>query len=250
MKPKFWQFKPQAATKSADLMLYGVISSESWWGDEVTPKQFMDDLKALGEIDNLNIHIFSKGGDPFAAHAIYAMLQAHKSYKTVYVEGIAASAATLIVMAGDKVVMYGNSMLMVHDPWMQATGNANDFRKIADDLDQIAKSMAVTYQEKTKLSEEEILAIMDAETWFTAEEAVERGFADEVEQAKKVAASLDGTVLNVNGQTVDVSTFRHFPADKITSVVQAPSEDDTAMKEAQARLKDRERRLAVVRRRG
>lgn len=227
MNKKFWQFKPQAASKSADLMLYGPISSTSWWGDEVTPREFKKELDALGDIDNLNIHIFSAGGDPFAAHAIHAMLRAHKAYKTVYVEGLAASAASLIVMAGDKVIMYGNSILMVHNPWTLAVGNSVELRKMADDLDKVRDSMVVTYQAKTGLSTEEIITLLDAETWLTAQEAVDKGFADEVAAEKKVAASVrDGKFL-VDDREVEIAAYRNFPKDRFP-VTTEPQVDPVA----------------------
>ncbi|MDD4892295.1 MAG: ATP-dependent Clp protease proteolytic subunit, partial [Phycisphaerae bacterium] len=219
----FWQFKPQAATKSADLTLYGPISSTTWWGDEVTPKAFSDELKALGDIDNLNIHIFSEGGDPFAAHAIHAMLRAHKAYKTVYVEGLAASAASLIVMAGDKVIMFGNSILMVHNPWAFAIGNSAELRKKAEDLDKVRDSMLVTYQAKTELSKEEIVALLDVEKWMTAQEAVDYGFADEVAEEKQIAASLraDGKLI-INGREVEIAAYRNFPKDRFPAATPEP----------------------------
>src|SRR5690554_544642 len=129
--------------KTGELILYGEISDYTWWGDEVTPKQFKEDLDALGDIDILNVYINSPGGDVFAGQAIYSMLKRHKAYVNVFIDGIAASIASLIAMAGDKVIMPANAMMMIHNPWVFATGNANDLRKIADDLDKIRDSMIV-----------------------------------------------------------------------------------------------------------
>jgi ATP-dependent Clp protease protease subunit len=210
--PNFWEFR--AATedpKVGELLLYGVISSESWWGDEVTPKQFQQDLAALGDIDELRVYVNSGGGDVFAGQAIHSMIKRHKARVIVYVDGLAASIASVIAMAGDVVRMPRNAMMMIHQPWSWGYGNAAEMRRLADDLDKIAESLVAAYAEKTGLEREKIIEIMDAETWLTAEEAVELGFADEIETAKDVAASVDGARLTVNGQQHDLSRFRNRP---------------------------------------
>lgn len=187
---KFWDFKA-LDEKTGELTLYGEISDISWWGDEITPKQFKEDLDALGDIDVLNVYINSPGGDVFAGQTIYSMLKRHKAQVNVYVDGLAASIASLIAMAGDKVIMPANAMMMIHSPWTWAVGNAQDFRKLADALDKIRDSMVTAYQDKSGLEAEEITKIMDAETWLSAKDCLEYGFADEIEEAKQVAACVD-----------------------------------------------------------
>lgn len=187
---KFWNFKA-LDDKTGELTLYGEISDVTWWGNEVTPKQFKEDLDALGDIAVLNIYINSPGGDVFAGQTIYSMLKRHKAQVNVYVDGLAASIASLIAMAGDKVIMPANAMMMIHSPWTWAVGNAQDFRKLADDLDKIRDSMVTAYQDKSGLEAEEITKIMDAETWLSAKDCLEYGFADEIEEAKQVAACVD-----------------------------------------------------------
>ena len=194
-----------------ELLLYGDISDFSWWGDEVTPKQFHEDLQALGDIDELHVFINSRGGDIFAGQAIHSMLKRHKAQVVVYVDGLAASAASVVAMAGNVIRMPRNAMMMIHNAWTIALGNAEEFRKVADTLDQIGKAIMAAYQEKTGMPEEEIAVLMNAETWMTAEEAVAMGFADEIEEAKQVAASLNGKLLVVNGQQHDLSRYRHPP---------------------------------------
>ena len=233
---KFWEFRAAKKEKVGELLLYGYISNSSWWGDEVTPKQFAKDLKELGDIETLNLYINSGGGDVFAAQAIYSMLARHEAKKHVYIDGLAASAASLIAMVGDTVTMPKNAMIMIHNPWSWGMGFASDFRKIADDLDKIREAMIPTYADKSGLSHEEVVAIMDAETWLTAEEAVEKGFADEVEEAKEIAASLKDDQAIINGQAVDISQYRNFPRDKIPTATQEPAEDK-AEQERQARLR-------------
>lgn len=191
---KFWNFKA-LNEKTGELTLYGEISNETWWGDEVTPKQFKEDMDALGDIDTLNVFINSPGGDVFAGQAIYSMLKRHKATVNVYVDGLAASIASLIAMAGDKVIMPKNAMMMIHSPWTIAVGNAQELRKIADDMDKIRDSMVVAYEKRSALTKDEILEIMDAETWLSADDCLEYGFADEIEETKQVAACLDKEVL-------------------------------------------------------
>jgi ATP-dependent Clp protease protease subunit len=210
-KNKFWQFRNQDDSKVGELLLYGIISSSSWWGDEVTPKQFKKDLDALGDIDTLNIYINSDGGDVFAAHAIYSMLKRHKATKNTYVDGLAASAASLIFMVGDNRIMPSNAMLMVHKAWTIAVGNSDDFRKMADDLDKIEESIIGIYQERTGQSHEKIVELMTAETWMTAEDAKQLNFTDETNDEKQVAACLDAGMLSVNGIKMDLSRYKNPP---------------------------------------
>lgn len=191
---KFWNFKNKDG--AGELTLYGEIASSTWWGDELTPKQFKDDLDSLGDIKNLNIYINSGGGDVFAGQAIHSMLKRHPANKTVYIDGLAASIASVIAMAGDKIIMPKNAMMMIHNAWTFAAGNKDDLRKMADDMEKIDASIVSTYAEKTGKSDKEITALMDAETWFTADEAVKEGFADELEAEKKIAASIAPEMLD------------------------------------------------------
>lgn len=204
---KFWNFK--AADKRAELLLYGDISTTSWFGDEITPKQFKADLDALGNISELDIYINSGGGDVFAGFAIYNMLKRHAATKTVYIDGLAASIASVIAMAGDKIIMPENSMMMIHNSWTFAAGNKAQLRKIADEMEKIDGSLVGIYVTKTGKSSENIAALLDAETWFTATEAVEAGLADEIETSKKLAASVNGDFLSLNGQQFDLKRYEN-----------------------------------------
>ena len=216
MGRKFWKFR--AATDQPDtgeLLIYGPIAADDgmgWLFDDITPKQFRDDLDALGDISELRLFINSPGGDVFAGQAIHSMLRRHPANVTVFVDGLAASIASIVVMAGDKVIMPRNAMMMVHNPWTFGMGDAEEFRKIADTLDQIRESIFAAYRDKTGMSRDELLPLLDAETWMTAEDAVGMGFADEIEEAKQIAASMRSpSELVVNGMKVDLSRFRNRP---------------------------------------
>lgn len=211
MAKKFWQFKAATDNKPAELLLYGEVSSSTWYGDEVTPKQFKKDLDALGDVNEIKVYINSPGGDLFAGQAIYSMLKRHKASITVYVDGLAASIASVIAMAGDKIIMPKNSMMMIHNPWTIAMGNAKEFRKLADDMDKMGESIINVYKDRSGMQWAKIVELLDAETWLTADEAVSYGFADEVEAQKAIAASLNAGMLVLNGQAMDLSKYKNLP---------------------------------------
>ena len=208
---KFWQFKNTADENVGELMIYGDISSYSWWGDDISPKNFKDDLDKLGDISELNIYINSNGGDVFAGQAIYSMIKRHKAKVTVHVDGLAASIASVIAMAGDVVHMPVNAMMMIHNPWTFAYGDSTEMKKVADTLDKIRESIIATYQEKSGLTDKKIIAMMDAETWLTAKDSKELGFADGIDEEKQIAASVDGDFLMMNGQKMDLSRYKNAP---------------------------------------
>lgn len=218
---KFWEFKASAKNnKVGELYLYSEIASgSSWWGDEVTPKKFKEELDALGSIDTLNIYVNSPGGDVFAGHAIASMIKRCSAQTVAHVDGLATSMASAIVCACNKVVMPSNTMLMVHHPWTRMVGNANDFRKRAEDLDKIGESTMAIYRAKTGLSDEKLKALLDAESWLTAQEAKELGFCDELEEAVQIAASISGDKLIYNGASFDMKAFKNVPVDKIQSLI-------------------------------
>lgn len=192
---KFWNFVKNEAG-DGELTLYGEISDVSWWGDEITPQQFKRDLDDLGDVSNLNIYINSPGGDVFAGQTIYSILKRSKARKTVYIDGLAASIASIVAMAGDEVVMPKNAMMMIHNAWTITSGNKDDLRNMADTLEKIDGVLAGVYVEKSGRELEEVQEKMNAETWMTADEAFEFGLVDRVNEEIKVAASLDKKFLN------------------------------------------------------
>lgn len=220
-KTKFWNFVPAnpQANQPAELILYGEIASESWWGDEVTPRQFSDDLKALGDVQEIVVRINSPGGDVFAANAIFTRLKDHPAFITVKIDGWAASSATIIAAAGDKVLVARNGVVMYHNPAMGLRGyyTAKDLEKQQEALAVIKNSIVNSYAMKTGKSTEEITAIMDAETWYTGAEAVEMGFADELMFEEAQTEVQDGSCVVVNSVAFDVSAFRSVPTALLNS---------------------------------
>lgn len=189
MTKKFWNFaKNEADPSVGELNIYSEISDVSWWGDEVTPAQFKKDLDSLGDISTLNININSPGGDVFAGQTIYSILKRHSAHKVVHIDGLAASIASIVAMAGDEIIMPKNAMMMIHNAWTYAAGNKNELREMADTLEKIDGVLCSIYVEKTGRKAEEVQAKMDAESWFTADEALEFGLIDSVGEEMKVAA--------------------------------------------------------------
>jgi ATP-dependent Clp protease protease subunit len=159
--------------------------------DGTTAKQFAKDLKGLGPVKQLDIFVNSPGGSVFDGVAIFNQLQRHKARKVVQIDGIAASIASVIAMAGDEIAIAANGMMMIHEPWTFAFGSGPELRKIADSLDKISGSIRGTYVTRTGGDEETIAAQMLAETWFDAKEAVEQGFADTISDEVLIAAHFD-----------------------------------------------------------
>ena len=185
---KFWNWKNQTETNSETqeqtqertLFLNGTIAEESWFDDDVTPQLFKDEL--MSGSGNITVWINSPGGDCVAAAQIYNMLMDYKGDVTVKIDGIAASAASVIAMAGTKVLVSPVSMLMIHNPMTAAFGNSDEMQKAIDMLGSVKDSIINAYEIKTGLSRAKLSHLMDAETWMDANKAVELGFADEIMQ--------------------------------------------------------------------
>jgi ATP-dependent Clp protease protease subunit len=180
MKRKFWNWVKNETDESAERTLYldGEISDETWYGDEVTPKLFKDELD--GGKGNISVWINSPGGDVFAAAQIYNMLRDYKGTVTVKIDSLAASAASVIAMAGDKVIMSPVAMMMIHNPAMIAMGEKKDMEKAIDMLGEVKESILNAYEAKTGINRTKLSHLMDDETWFNAKKALEMGFADEI----------------------------------------------------------------------
>ncbi len=211
MNKKFWNFKVNASTKTGELYLYGPISSSSWWDDVVSPKSFKKDLDDLGDVSEIHVYINSGGGDVFAGQAIHSMLKRHKAKIIMHVDGLAASIASVILMAGDVIYMPSNAMMMIHNPWTYMAGNAEELRKMADDLDKIRETLIAAYIDKSGINRDELIKLLNDETWLTAEEALSYGFIDEIDNSKELAASLNETNLVINGVNIDMTRYTKQP---------------------------------------
>lgn len=208
MKDRFWQIKNQV-NGSGEILLYGPIaSSRSWFNDTVTPQEFARDLESLNGKD-VTVRINSGGGDVFAAHAIHNQLVAYKGRVTVIIDGLAASAATIVAMAGQKIIMPSNSMMMIHNPaiGMDDYYTAEDLQKYVEALTAIKGSIVAAYKKRCKLSSEELEILMDAETWMGAQECLDKGFADEINGS--IETVLNGNTLIINSAKYDLTAYKN-----------------------------------------
>ena len=211
-------YRMQAATPDApaEVMIYDEIG---WYG--VTAADFVNDLKAI-DGDAITVRLNSPGGDVYDGIAILNALRGHKAKITTVVDGLAASAASFIAMAGDEIVMGRNSELMIHDAWGYAIGNAAEVRKIADDLDRASDNIASIYADRAGGTAEEWRAVMRTETWYSAQEAVDAGLADRVVQPPaeddddtEAKASFDLSIFNYAGRSKAPAPLR--PANRADS---------------------------------
>ncbi|HBZ8832789.1 TPA: ATP-dependent Clp protease proteolytic subunit [Citrobacter farmeri] len=185
VKSNSW-FRMQASNNSeADIFIYDEIG---YWG--VTAKQFVNDLRALGDVTHINLHINSPGGDVFDGIAIFNALKHHGAAITVHIDGLAASMASVIAMVGNPVIMPENTMMMIHKPWGFAGGDANDMRDYADLLDKVESVLIPAYAQKTGKRTDEIAAMLEDETWMDGTECVALGFADQVTPSLQAMACI------------------------------------------------------------
>jgi ATP-dependent protease ClpP protease subunit len=192
-----------ARADGGEIYLYGMIGSGGWFSDgsEISAAQFQKDLKALGPIKTLDVGINSEGGDVFDGKTIYTLLQQHPAKVTVHVDGLAASAASFIAMAGDVIEIAESAFMMIHQASAIARGCASDLRKTADLLDAVDGTMADVYAARSKCPAADVKQMMADETWMDGKTAVARGFADSLVPNMAVAAAVR-----------DATKFRHLPA--------------------------------------
>ena len=191
-KHKFWNWVRDSDTGERTLVLNGTIAEDSWFGDEVTPAIFRDELmKCDGDI---TVWINSPGGDVFAAAQIYNMLMDYKGNVTVRIDGIAASAATMIAMAGTTVEMSPVGMFVIHNPSTAVIGNTKEMQAAIQMLDEVKENIINAYELKTSLPRQQLSDLMDAESWMNAKKAVELGFADKILFANEDEEKANSTV--------------------------------------------------------
>ncbi|MEB7507172.1 head maturation protease, ClpP-related [Staphylococcus xylosus] len=211
----YFQMNKKTQNKG-EIYIYGDIVSSKWDETDVTAVDFKNELNQLGDVSEIDVHINSAGGNVFEGHAIYNMLKMHKAKVNIYVDALAASIASVIAMSGDTIFMHKNSFMMIHNSWIMTLGNSKDLRQTADLLDKTDQSSNNAYLDKaTNLSEAELKQLLEAETWLTADEALEKGLADEILGASEIAASISKDSYQM---------FKHVPeniekdVDKITTV--------------------------------
>lgn len=181
--------------------LYGIIGAD-WFGEGITSKMVSDSLKAMGSVSTIEVNVNSPGGDVFEGRGIYNLLKGHKAKVEVHVIAEAASAASLIAMAGDEITMAEGSLMMIHRASGLAYGNVDEIEALVKLLRTVDETMVTTYAARSKNTPEQVRAWLEAETWMTADEAVARGFAEKSDEPAKVAAvSLDRRILG----------FKHIP---------------------------------------
>jgi ATP-dependent protease ClpP protease subunit len=205
MSGKFYEINAKAGETHAEIRIYDVIGNDPW-GESVSAKRFVNELDQI-KADTISLHINSPGGNVFEGNTIYNALHRHPATVTAHVDGLAGSIASIVAIAADHVVMAPNALMMIHEASVIAMGNAEDMRQTADTLDRVSGTLVAAYVDKTGKSADEVRAAMRAETWFSAEEAVAWGLADEVA-----------------GENVDVAALAHFDASAISKFRHAPAE--------------------------
>ncbi|WP_080473428.1 ClpP-like prohead protease/major capsid protein fusion protein [Serratia marcescens] len=243
---KSWFSIRASSQNTADISIYDEIG---FWG--ITARQFAEDLAALGPVSHINLHIHSPGGDVFDGIAIYNLLKNHSASKTVYIDGLAASMASVIAMVGNPIIMPENAMMMVHRPWGIAGGDADDMRNYAELLEKMETVLIPAYAEKTGKSPEEITALLADETWMSGSECVAQGFADKVLSPVKAMAQIQSkrieefehmpnSIKNMIVQPQASTTQQPVPAATTVSHPAPPAVDETAIR-AQERESQRQR---------
>jgi ATP-dependent protease ClpP protease subunit len=194
------KFSMLAQGDTAEILIYEEIGS-SFWGGGVDPKQFANDLTALVNVSTINLRINSPGGDVFDGATIYNLLKQHKATVNVYIDGLAASAASLIAMCGDNIFMADNAMMMIHNAWGVMAGDPNELRQFADVLEKVSASMCSTYSKRSGMKAADVQKMMDSTTWMNAQECVDNGFANQIVEQTDSSASA----------RFDLSHFKNAP---------------------------------------
>ncbi len=241
---KFYNFVKLSET-DAELNVYGdIVNGEKWLYDAFDMEcadavEFKKELDAMGAIRNLKVYINSPGGDPLAAFTMYSHLKRHPASVTVQIDGLAASAATIIVCAGDKVLMPAGSMMLFHDVKVGIMGyfTAEKLREMADGNDQIEKAIAQAYATKSGLPERQLQKLLDGENWKTAKECKELGFVDEVLYEQQPVFRNAGQFCIVNSLAFDMSRFKTRPPE----LEPEPDNTDDQSTQAEALLAQRKR---------
>ena len=213
---KFWNVMKNEEEKSAELILYGSIGHDEDW-DDISDKAFKRDIENLGDVENITLHINSPGGSVFSAIAIANTLKNHKAKVTANIDGIAASAATIITSACDIVRMPKNAHFMIHNPMTFAYGNNQDMEKTLNMLNKVKDSIIETYLYKSNTDKETLSELMNEETWMDAETAKGYGFIDEIIN-EEIEEEIIENKLIINNMAFDISKYKNFKVGKINKL--------------------------------
>lgn len=231
-KCKFWNVKNDGNKSRIDL--FGYVGGSKEYNFGFNEEDFLKEFRTIPAENSLEISINSFGGSVFTALSIYSLLKSHKGELTIRIDGAAMSAATIISsVPNGKVIMPKGSMMMIHKVSSIADGNADDFRKVAEELDKIEGNLLDIYAEKTGKSVEDIKPFVDAETYFTAEEAVEFGLADELDDTKTVQNTMTGNAVMMNGLEVSAKFFERAPKELFNHAGNSANFNNTKQKEDQ-----------------
>jgi ATP-dependent Clp protease protease subunit len=222
---RFWTVRNEA-DKEPELEFYGFISEYSWFDDDITPQMFKADLEKIGNGGPITIRLNSGGGDVFAASVIRSMLVEYPGRVTVRIDGLCASAATFVAMAGDRVLMQDTAFFMIHDPMALAWGSIEEIKQILDLLKTVKSGIMAAYETKTGLDIEKLSKMMTAETWMTAKEAKEYGFIDDVIAGKQPKVFENAAIMNAlrNYQNVPAALLEQKPVVESVEIKRLRSE--------------------------
>ena len=246
---KFWNWldvKNEADTPEERVLeINGEIASESWFDDDVTPKLFKDEL--LSGNGPITIWLNSPGGDCIAASQIYSMLMDYAGEVTIKIDGIAASAASVIAMAGTKVLMAPTALMMIHNPMTMAWGDKSEMTKAIEMLDEVKESIVNAYEIKTGMSRAKISHLMDSETWMNANKAIELGFADDILEDKKKKCAADEVAFSFAAKSSETRLMNKLEAKFKEKLETKKCPLVEAMEEMKGtRIEDLDKRLSLL----
>ena len=246
---KFWNWLDEMdeaeGTEERVLEINGEIASESWFDDDVTPKLFKDEL--LSGNGPITIWLNSPGGDCIAASQIYSMLMDYTGDVTIKIDGIAASAASVIAMAGTKVLMAPTALMMIHNPMTMAYGNVDEMTKAIEMLDEVKESIVNAYEIKTGMSRAKLSHLMDSETWMNANKAIELGFADDILEDKKKKCAADEVAFSFAAKSSETRLMNKLEAKFKEKLETKKCPLVEAMEEMKGtRIEDLDKRLSLL----
>ena len=250
---KFWNWTDNPKENGRTLFLNGTIADESWYDDDVTPQLFKNDLYA--DSGDVTVWLNSPGGDCVAAAQIYNMLKEYPGNVTIKIDGIAASAASVIAMAGTTVLMAPTALMMIHNPMTMAFGDYEEMQKAMEMLDEVKESIINAYEIRTGISRAKLSHLMDSETWMNANKAIEFGFADDVLKDDKRGSSNEAFAFSAKAAQVSLMNKLSKPATKVhkdnpakAAVINKPEvqADATPADEVGTPIKDLDKRLSLL----